>query len=104
MLKLEGEVDAHARSDWFYDWHVSIGEVDLVDALREAGLAREDVVVALQGEDVASGKLCAFTGFRGTDDTPPESPEVHVGGTDVFELLRDLDGERVTLCVERRAT
>lgn len=61
---------------------------------------RGHVRVLLGVEPVAEGKLAAVHGFGGTDVTPPEAPTIEVGGVDLLERLRALDGREVLLVIE----
>lgn len=105
-LELLGEVDTYGA-----EWPNSgptIGGVDLIAELetrfpskpwRGTG-AVANVRVYLGVEPVAEGPLWACHGFGGTDVTPPESPEIRVGDTDLFRWLDDLDGRVILLIVE----
>lgn len=103
-IRFEGEVDGYdAMATTSFP---SIGGRDVIGVLDDAfGTRKPNVRVTLGVEPVgvvpvAAGPLWTEYGFAGTDVTPSESPVITIGGWDLLDRLRDLDGREVILIVE----
>lgn len=109
-LTFEGEMDYFGDST--RDSCPTIGGRDIIAELdkawpRQSTGERAEVRVLLGVEvEKASltseyvGGLFTYVGFGGGEETPPESPEIKVGGVELLRELLDHDGKTVALVVE----
>lgn len=102
-LELSGVVDMYPQDVHINDISPSIGGENVIVRLNETFgqdvYDKPNVKAYLGVEPVAEGPLWALTGFGGTDVTPPELPEIRVGGLDLIDKLRELEGREVALVV-----
>jgi hypothetical protein len=104
-VEFSGELDAYGYDTDLCDYSPTIAGRNVVSELLDAfgqkwGADKPEVVVYLGVEPVKTGPLWALHGFKGTEVTPPESPEISVGDWDLLKRLGELDGREVLLVVE----
>lgn len=101
-LKFSGTLDLYSGVD-FCNTGPFIAGRDVIGEIMDIwswGHEPHDVKVFLGVEPIAEGRLWAIHGFGGTDVTPPESPEITVGGIEIIPKLWDLDGREILLIIQ----
>jgi hypothetical protein len=101
-LRFDGELDMYGGDRWATG--PEIGGRDVIKEIENVwpyrSNHRHQVRVTLGVEPVARGGLWAIHGWGGTEITPPDSPEITIGGFDLLDRLRNLDGRYVILIIE----